>query len=734
MFRFVWRYVRGRLGRSVALLAGMLVATTGFVVLTGSAAASRLEVTGAVQGGTRAAYDILVRPKGSRTSLEAADGLVRPNYLSGQFGGVTTGDWAAVRSVPGVAVAAPIAMVGYSTMGLPAPLDITDAVDRTAETQVIRVDPTFLAERGLSKGRATPLYVYVTRRPVIRPEVPKGIFNDTDDIRYSDGKSYPIDECGGGAVLAVREVLPGGRTAPVCEVASQAPDGPDPYQRTPVLVARMLPDGRFDLRRNQAVADVQPEERLRVDIPWEMPFLLAAVDPEAESRLVGLSDAMVKGRPLKRDDAPWRQDGADVGNRTFPVLASSRAYVDAVVSAVYTRLRPPVVAGLPSKELTTALRGAPATATGGGQSDVDANYRGRMEQIVDRGQGGAALDAVIQPGPTQYDRLPDGTLRAVTRPGDERIFDTPSRIGGSRPWLTTDQWFRPLTNHVLLDDPSGTRFQSWTPIGMFDPERLTGFSDLARVPLETYEAPSAQGADAVSRTALGDRPLLPSGNPGGYLTPPPMLLTSMSVLPDLLTGPAAAQGKAPISAIRVRVAGVDGYSRESAERVRIAAEEIARRTGLDVDITLGSSQAARTVELPAGAFGRPVLRLTERWSSIGVASRIVEAVDRKSLVLFALVLVVCALFLSNAVSAAVRDRRTELAVLTCLGWPPGRVTAALLGELALLGLFAGLLSVGLAWPLGRLLGVHVSPGHALLAVPVAGAASTSGHAGRLRLR
>ena len=67
MFHFVWGQLRGRAGRSVALLVGVLVATTGFVVLTGATTTSRLAVTGTVERNTRAAYDILVRPKGTRT-------------------------------------------------------------------------------------------------------------------------------------------------------------------------------------------------------------------------------------------------------------------------------------------------------------------------------------------------------------------------------------------------------------------------------------------------------------------------------------------------------------------------------------------------------------------------------------------------------------------------------------------------------------------------------------------
>src|SRR6185369_1348948 len=118
-------------------------------------------------------------------------------------------------------------------------------------------------------------------------------------------------------------------------------------------------------------------------------------------------------------------------------------------------------------------------------------------------------------------------------------------------------------------------------VGTFDPRRLTGFSDLSRVPMETYEPPGAAGADTRTRDLLGGRAFVPDGNPAGYLASPPLLLTTLAAAPRLL-GHAPSAG-APISAIRVRVAGVHGFSPASRERVRLVAERIAAGTGLDVD-------------------------------------------------------------------------------------------------------------------------------------------------------
>jgi putative ABC transport system permease protein len=138
-----------------------------------------------------------------------------------------------------------------------------------------------------------------------------------------------------------------------------------------------------------------------------------------------------------------------------------------------------------------------------------------------------------------------------------------------------------------------------------------------------------------------------------------------------------------------------------------------------VDITMGASPSAVAVELPAGAHGRPALTLQERWVGKGVAYRILEAADRKSVVLFVLILAVCGLFVLNAASAVVRTRRTELGVLSCLGWSRGRLFGAVLGEVGAIGLVAGLGAAALAVPLSSWFGLQVSLPRALLAVPAA---------------
>lgn len=725
MFHVIWGQLRGRAGRSVALLVGVLVATAGFTVLTGATTTSRLAVTGTVERNTRAAYEILVRPKGTRTPLEAARGLVRPNYLSDTYGGITIDQYERVRAVAGVDVAAPIAMIGYSTSAVPLRLDLTAAVDRSLDRQVIRVDPTYVAERGMSRAAGKPRYVYVTKHPLIHP-----VFDPAaaGELRYSDGERHPVDDvCGPVA----REVQPDGGSRPICDPQRGDLLGNrgtlserDNWWVTPV---RLLPDGRFEAENGVLAkngdAVTATSDRLMLVEPVTVPFLLAAVDPDAEQRLVGLAGTLADGRSLRADDAVTEKLLGTALNRTVPVLATSRPYLDSEVRATLTRLPTARPAGMPAIELEDRLRRAASTPAGVVRADLAEAYRAELATGVSE-QGSCCfgqLQVITQPGAVAYEERPGGDLRAAAvPPADSAVFGNERDFSWlPRPWLTEDVGARTLRRLSLPSGGSITPFRQWRAIGVFDPEKLAGFSDLGRVPLETYEPPAAEGADDRSRAALGGRPLEPSGNPSGYLSAPPLLLTNLASLPKLLEGSGSPQRTAPISAIRVRVADVHGYSERSAERVRLIAERIAQATGLDVDITLGSSPAPQTVELPAGAFGRPDLRLTENWSALGVASTITKAVDRKSAALFLLVLVVCVLFLGNAVSAAVRDRRPELAVLACLGWPARQIGALLLGEVATLGLAAGVLAVGLAFPLGAALGIRVDWERALLAVPVA---------------
>jgi putative ABC transport system permease protein len=711
---FIIAQLRGRPRRALALLAGVLAATTGFTVLSGAATTSQVRTVGTVEANYRAAYDVLVRPKGNRTGLEDAGGLVRPNYLSGIYGGISMAQLASVRAVNNVELAAPIAILGHSYATIEQEVDLTDQIDPNARQQVFRLTPTWIADRGLTVIDDAPKYVYLSRNLLYPQRVIVGV--QPEGVPYTDGTTlpaYPFPECHFTAL----EVSPDGGKHQLC-VEQQVPeaDGTTPVERTDLAIWQIGSDGQFT---DVLGLPPKPAQRLVARVNWKVLAPVAAIDPEAEAGLVGLKDAVVSGRYLESGDTPAVRDSAeqvegyDQRYTSVPALFANRSYVDEQVQVTVERMgpaAPAALAGRPITEWQPALAAAPATPAGPPR---------RSTGEPSFGPNGADLGLLYQSGPPTYAQDGSGRQRPAPVPVAADQWKVTTAEGDQYavrpPAYALDVGFRPLNPPTLGRFGAGA-YPRAEAVGEFDPTRLREFSPLSRVPMETFRAPDVAGGDERSRRLLGDAPLLPSSNPTGYLSAPPLVLINLAAL-DRIPRSGGTQA-APLSAIRVRVAGLTGMDPLSQERVRVVAGDIAAATGLDVDITIGSSPAPQTIDLPAGKYGRPELALAENWSRKGVAVAIVAAADRKSLVLFGLILLVCMLFLANAVAAAVRDRRRELGVLACLGWPAGRLALVITGEVALVGLIAGVLAACLAVPLAHAAGVVISGWRALLAIPV----------------
>lgn len=698
--RVITSELRHRCGRALALLAGILIATTAFTVLTGASDTQRLSVRATVTAHFRTEYDVLVRPRGSRTALEQRRGLVRPGALSGIFGGITLAQWQTVLHTPGVAVAAPIAVIGYALPQVEVPVDLTRDLPRHGRA-LYRVRIERVTDRGLTHQPDAALYVYVTPRPFL-PNPP----------------SYLIAS---PSQYAPKEVLAGGTDQPVC---AQGLSPNSPWDLS--VRGGALAPGNVDCwsRRtglgNPGYPGISfgplPHGHVGALIPAYLPFVIAAIDPTQEARLDHLNRAINSGRYLRATDHPPQS------NPNVPVLAPSQPYVDETINATIERLprhaaerfaqTPPLLGG----QLQAYLARQPGRIIG---PMTIGSHRQQQAALAELRSGAPPLVFNYWTvGPTQYQTDAGGTLAPVAVRNPPTVW-----LGSSAyfpaPLSAQDRQFRRLSGHIgapqLNQQVSAVR-----SVGVFDPAKLAGFTSNSDPSLDAYRSPALQGADRRSRRLLRNQPLLPNGNLAGYPTQPPLMLTTLRSLPAL-EGESYApnSGRAPISAIRVRVAGVHGIDPISRERVRLAAQRIATRTGLDVDLTVGSSPAPLTVALPAGRFGRPALKLTEPWIKKGVALAILAAVDKKSLVLFALILVVCGLFVTNAAGAAVRARRSELGVLACLGWSAPKLFSIMIGEVATIGLSAGVIGAVLAVPVAAAAGIHGSPARAAVAIPAA---------------
>ncbi|HAB32972.1 MAG TPA: ABC transporter permease, partial [Exiguobacterium sp.] len=87
--------------------------STGLSYLIGTTQANNGTVVDELQKRWGSSYDIVVRPKDSRSVTEDLK-LLEPNYTSGLDGGITRKQYETIKKITDVEVAAPIAMIGNS--------------------------------------------------------------------------------------------------------------------------------------------------------------------------------------------------------------------------------------------------------------------------------------------------------------------------------------------------------------------------------------------------------------------------------------------------------------------------------------------------------------------------------------------------------------------------------------------------------------------------------------------
>lgn len=708
--------IRRRPARALAVFAGIAAAAMAFALLTSETASSNLTVTRTVRQNFRAAYDILVRPRGSVTSFERRHHLVADGFLSSLFGGISMAQYHQIASLRGVSLAAPVANVGYFlvTTQVFVPFPRSVAMNRAS---VYRVGLSWDVHHGLASYPGQTNYVYYTPKP----------------IRVT------------GAYTGLQTV-PGGRSTNVCgqfynsKPVSGAVTIPrigagvkHPYRPQPpgFYCDSARPSFAQSMRNYSGTGSIfERAGRPGVEVIFNFPVLVAGVDPNAEERLVGLGHAVTSGRYLqegaglsKPEPTPGLTNQRPL-SRYYPVIASVDTFLDEAAKITVSRLDLPK-----SARLATLLGSSHAYAS------VTAASRGRTlgSEAVSPTTAWRALlpsfnGSIASSLSVGYWRVssaryaPVRAARATVRPkvvaNNPRVWsdnsNEPSTSGGSlAPPGSADTWYRSLRifggSGAIMAHPADT-FLTPMPrlVGVFNPARLEGFSPLSRVPLQTFYPPQATAGSPASRRLLGNAALGPTMNLGGYLAQPPLLLTTLqgAIALDDGHGEAytvrykggsirvqayrGASPRAPISTVEVRVAGVHGPTPLSLARIRLVAEQIANRTGLQVTITAGSSPTDVGVRLARGRFGTPALDLSQQWSLEGVDSGIIEAQNTKDLAVLVLVALTCVLFLAATTYSGIRERRLEIATLEALGWPVVAVWQLIVGEAAQVSLLAGL--------------------------------------------
>jgi putative ABC transport system permease protein len=671
-----------KLATTVAAL-GLLTAILGFIVLASTSQTAQTVLKGDIEQAWDTPYDLLVRPPDSRSDLEKSQRLIRPNFISGLYGGITRQQLESIRKIPEVTVAAPVAVVGF--VNWPSELFLPlKGPQRGSDLAIYRVRTTSTAQAGLSNYPIETRYIVVASKgtlDITLTEAPNA--HDVSSLKI-DGKTiectYPSVTC-----FAPRECFLGR-----CGDEG-APPSPQGYS---LLVMQ--------------------------------PIVIAGIDPVSEAKVAGLDRCVAKGRYLRPEDPIVDHPDADLVS--IPVLMSQHAFADERFDATIARaIDPsPFLHGKQPSDLS-------GYETLGTQSrTADDLYRAFLPQFRSSELapfGFADPYPIWSVGSVGYTGTSTALTAETRTPPERSIYDLVLGVGvgvGDLPPRklippeAKDIAFRAVHQHtdgydVFLAGPdSKWRLKNWQPVGFYDPACLPGFSELAGgAGLEAYSAPAVRLSDG--------RLLGPTRSMADYVNSPPLVLTNLRGArwldePQRYVGQ---PGDRFISLIRVKVAGVEEPNAISKARLALVASDIQEATGLQVDIVKGSSTKAVQVQLPAGRYGRPAVEVTEGWSLKGVAIRFVRAVSAQNVALFTLVLFSAVVLVGQTAFLSVRRRRSEFGVLRSLGWPAGRVAELVLVETVLLGLVVGAVALVLELPVALALGQGSTAPRLTLALPLA---------------
>ncbi|REJ27837.1 MAG: hypothetical protein C6P37_10270 [Caldibacillus debilis] len=155
--------------------------------------------------------------------------------------------------------------------------------------------------------------------------------------------------------------------------------------------------------------------------------------------------------------------------------------------------------------------------------------------------------------------------------------------------------------------------------------------------------------------------LQPTHHPGSFLPLPAHGLVSIRWAEYF-------KGAAPIDAIRIKVAGISGYTEEAAEKIREVARDL-EEMGLYVDIIAGASRQDMAVDVEK--IGTVIMP----WTTLGAAESILSSWNVFSMVIAAVFVLSALLTLLSRFGVAEAETKEERGRLAMLGWSDSTIRA-----------------------------------------------------------
>ena len=699
---------------AVALLAVAVVAAS--VLQTTSATV--LQQT--LDENWRGSYDILVTQGGKDP---VTGGLLQSDALvDATIGRLSLADLAAVRAVPGVAVAAPIGEVtfpggldsaGSARVWLPVPVRADASLEHP---EAFRITVTSTVDDGVAPRELATQTVLAF---AYQPSYSQVVF---------DTNGAPLLDSDGQKVYATHDLADSPR---LLSADTRAHFVAGPYD----AASGTIPLGLF--------VDPRPASTV------------VLVDPEAERALLGDAGAFLD---------PLIAHTASPGS--VSVVTLDRAPT-AIPTTVTVEEFDSVVPGVDGAEAVAQAQGtgslqngqiAPKIEDDGSTTEVGSYSLDLSSATAPFANELALLGGVSAQAAAANDSgSGTGVPRSVVT-GQYTVPDTVKDDGtglrlAARGYASLGQYFAaPLsgsavhgsvTDYVKLFgavSQAGLADAHFDVVGSYTPEQLRAAGDAGYTPLGGYDvsAPSVvAGPDGAATTA---RPLATSITGFGIPGTNALAVGSFAMLDGLGVD-------RPISAIRVKVAGITGYTAEAQRRLLAVASDLGS-LGLHVTVVAGSSPQRLPVLVTgyAGAgtdaSGGQVIGdlgyIEQDWSRLGAVTQVDAAVSATSVALLAVSVVAVGVLLAAVQLGSIPARRATAGVLRELGWRRRRIVGWNLSvEAVALALLAAVGAAAVASSSVRLVaGLAVGLAIALVIVTslVAVVAGSRGRAGRRRAR
>jgi hypothetical protein len=720
--------------RSRLVAIGLLAATA--LASSGLQAGAIAALRATLDANWRGAYDILV------TSMDAeppVDGMLPPNAL-GSAGGLSLDDVDAVREVAGVEVAAPLGEIAVPSLQFVHPRMVipVEAADIGDSARAFRLTVEYTTDDGLGERVvarqefeivADGSLPQASLEPVPGCTAEGSSFND---VPITDADRYPAlsawfcrarpqlngvyQDYGGGSWGSSGEDVDG-----ILEFAiDRAPQTVtrivlvDPEAERALLGDRAaFLDPLIALAPTETTGPVEITEWAREDGGT---FGRAFLDQQARNSAAdGYPPSVLADlRLLYADNGKdWDVEFASGFGSTYlplvvaeaaPASLGARVSIEDFGSVSRTRGGPgnaydPALAepgefGFPYDLPEALTSGQPGNPVGTSVADLSA----LLNPFVD------TQPKILWPGAD--DALADvvPVYNSLGVPGSARVTTAPFTVTEDGILLSAEGYRTPsyptpgggMPDYFgLRGDPEALGVESAyggfaststpmtggygvIPIGSFTTDGLASGDDVASyVPLGAYQE---LGVTLVGGEYAGAT-LEPSVTGLGLVSPRTVAIGSLASVTGW-------SDREPVSAIRVRVADIAGYSTSAQERVVAVAQAI-EELGFRATIVAGSSPSPQQVRVLDYAFGTvdggtqrvgELGTIEQNWSELGAAARAELSLSAATLAGLAIAIASAVVLLGAVQLAGIPGRRVQASALRELGFPRRRIARWYLAE------------------------------------------------------